>query len=147
MFFDNDMAAQCGVVRKNHSIADFTIVRDVAIGQKVSMVADSSRVSFSSCPTDSDEFSEDILISNLQMSRFTDVLEILALLANGTIRKETVSCPDLGRSAKSDVILQRTSLAQHDRRPNHTIRPNSYVGANLSFGINDRRRVNVHCAT
>src|SRR3981081_4701370 len=147
MFFDNESSAQCVVFRKNHSIAYFTIVRDMAIGQKVSMVADSSHVSFSSCPADSDEFSEDILISNLQMSRFTDVLEILALLANGTIRKETVSCPDLGKSAKSDVILQRTSLAQQHRRPNHTRRPNRYDVATLSVGINDRRRVNVHCAT
>ena len=141
------MSAQCRVVRKNHAIADFAIVRDMAIGQKVSVVADSSQVPFSSCPADSDEFSEDILISDLQVSRFTQVLEILALLANGTIRIETVSCPDLGRSAKSDVILQPTSLAQRDRRPNHTIWPDSYVGANLSFGINDRRRMNVHCAT
>src|ERR1700738_2115144 len=92
MFFDNGMSAQCGVVRKNHSIADFTIVRDMAIGQKVSVVADSSHVSFTSCPADSDEFSEDILISDLQVSRFTHVFEILALLANGTIRKETRSC-------------------------------------------------------
>src|SRR5437660_1502612 len=135
------MSAQCGVVGKNHSIAHFTIVRDMAIGQKVSVVADSSHVSFSSCPADRDEFSEDIFVSNLQVSRFTQVFEILALLANRTIGKETVSCPDLGRPAERNVILQPTSLAQHDRGPNHTVRSDSYVGANLSFGINDRRRV------
>src|ERR1700730_678826 len=147
MFFDNDMSAQCGVVRKNHAVANFAIVRDMAISQKVSLVTDSSRVPFSRSPADSDEFSEDVLVSDLQISRFTDVFEILALLANRTIRIETVSCPDFGRSAKRDVVLQPASLAQHDRRPNHTIRPNCYLGANLSFGINDRRRVNVHCAT
>src|ERR1700730_12277508 len=153
MFFDNDMSSQCGVVRKNHAVANFAIVRDMAISQKVSVVTDSSRVPFSCCPADSDEFSEDILVSDLQVSRFTDVFEILALLANRTIRIETVSGPDFGRSAKSGGGFFRhppprpAPLAQHDSRPNHKIRPNSYVGAHLSFGINDRRRVNVHCAT
>src|SRR5712691_1236452 len=79
---DFDMPCQCSVVRKDNFIANFAVVSDVAVGEKRSTVADLCFSFARRAAADGNEFAKRIFIADLQIRRFTRILEILRLLPN-----------------------------------------------------------------
>src|SRR6266513_6205937 len=140
------VASQRAVVRKNNSISNRAIVRDMAVGEKRATVAD-ARFPFARRATaDCDEFAERVFIADFKVSRFALIFQVLRLLTNRAGGVKFIPRTGAHRSAKRDMLLQPTIRAEHHVRTYYAIGTGDRSGADLCARIDNRGRVNLHVA-
>src|SRR5579863_2919248 len=99
------MTSQRSIVGKNHTISDLTVMRDMCVGQEITVVANDSYISNRGGPVHRDEFAETIVIPDFQVSRFAAILQVLGLLADRTECVEPIASPNLTRPTNRNVML------------------------------------------
>jgi len=121
---DSHMAAHLHGVREDHVIADYAIMRGVAVGHKQTILAD-FRFAMSDCSAvECHEFSNDCIVADKQFGFLTRVLEILRRTGD--------------RGAVIDFYIVADSRARFDRymRIDHAAVADDYVIFNYRIRAN-----------
>src|SRR5215469_11594318 len=104
------MTGQRAIVREDHAISHLAIMGDMAVGQKITVVADPRDRSDSSPSVHRAEFPETIVIADLEVGRFAGIFQILCLLADRAEGVEPVTRADRDRTKNRYLILQPAPL-------------------------------------
>ncbi len=82
---DLDVPGQGSVVGKNDRVADRAIVADVAVGEKISAIADARFARAGRAAVHGDKFAERIFVADLEICRLALIFQILGLLADRAV--------------------------------------------------------------
>ena len=106
MVADLHVTCDCPVIRKNHMASHVAIMRDMAVGEKITMTPNAGVSARSSTAVDRDKLPEGVGVAHFKVGGFTDILEVLSLLAKGGEGKKTVSFPKTRRAHEGHMVLQ-----------------------------------------
>ena len=140
---DRNMTGKGTVIRENNVIAHHAVMSDVTIGEEISVASDDRIRPWSGAPVDGTKFPKGISLADLQISRFTLILQILRALSDRGVGVELIIRPDLTRPGESHMILQPAAVAEPDTGINHTIRTNNDAVTELNAQLDNRSRMNL----
>ena len=106
-----DMTSERPVVRENDRVADRAIVPDVGVGEKISAVTDARLSGLRGAAIHRDKLAKGIVVTDLKISRFAAIFQVLRLLADRAIGVESVPATGVERAAKRDVMLEPAIFA------------------------------------
>ena len=95
------MAGERAVVGEDHCIAHRAIVADMAVGQKISAIADPRLSLGCRAAVDRDELAKGIFVADFEIGRLALIFQILRLLADRAVGVEFVVAPGAHRPASS----------------------------------------------
>src|SRR5262249_11327864 len=141
-----NVTGQCAVIGENDMVAHAAIVADMAVGEKISAIADPGFAFARLSPINRNEFSTSVFVADFQVRRFAAIFQILCLLADRTVSIELVLRANLRRSAEGDVMLQPATWPEEDVRADNAVRTDVCPGTEFCSWIDNGRRVNLHVA-
>ena len=116
----------------------------MGIGQKVIPAAQDGLLAGRSPTVHRDELPEIIFIPHLQIGGLAFVFEILRSPSDRAKGMKGVLFPKATRTLEIHMVLEHTSLAQFDSRPDYAVGPHLHRGGHLSLRMHHGRGMNRH---
>jgi hypothetical protein len=142
MVFDGYVSGQRAHVRNDDVIAESIVMRNVAVSQNVVVGTDLRDFAIACRAIDGNAFAKCIFIADFSSGQATLPFQVLRLQPDAREWKELVAASDSGISVDDDVWMQVATRAQNNMLADYTVVPYLAIGANLGFGVYDRRRMN-----
>lgn len=141
MILDDDVTRDAGGVRENDTIADLAVVGDVRVTQEKVVRTDARGQFLEGAAVNGGIFPEDIMITDFEGGRFTDVFQILGFPADGCEGEKLVAFSEGGNAIQDDVGVEHTIVTERHVRANDTEWANAYVLSEFGLGGNDGCRM------
>ncbi len=139
---DGNMTAKGRSIGYDVPVADAAIVGDMAVHHQQIFIAHPGHHPAARCTrVQGDVFTNGIAISDNELARLSFIFEILRGGTDGGEGKYDIAFAYRGSSLNSDVRHDFAALADLDARPDHAIRPDLHVTAQLRTRIDDCGRM------
>jgi hypothetical protein len=122
--------------------ADDAVVRDVAVGEEVVVTADDRFFTRQSGAVHRGKLAEGVVVPDLKVSGLDFVFQVLGLLTDGGVGKETVVFADASRPKDGDVMLHPGAIANFHIGTDDRVGADVHILANFGGRINDGGGVN-----
>ena len=117
-------------------------MRHMGITKKEIVISNPSRDFRVRATVDRRVFPKYIVVADFQMSRFSDVLEILRFTANHGKREKFVIVANFAGALDHDMRVKNTSIAELYPRPDHAVGSNREVDTKFGIRRNNGSRMN-----
>src|ERR1700752_400793 len=128
VILDRDVSRERNFVRKNIIVADHAVVRDVYSHHEEDARTNTRRLAGAIGPVKRKEFSDDIVVADLEKTRLTFELHILRLPANHRMLENAVPGSDSRESLDDSVRSDLTVWADLNVVFDNNIWAESYTG-------------------
>ena len=128
MILDCDMAGNGAVIGKDNVIAYDAVMRDMGVGEEISVMTDDGFGSWKGAAVDCAKFAERVVISNFQKGRLGVVFQILRALANRAVGIKNIPFSNACRSGYGDMTNEARSASHLDLRADVAEWPDLNIG-------------------
>src|SRR5262249_21574888 len=133
-----DVTGQCPAIAENDMIAHHAVVRDVRVGEEITVRPDPRHAAVSRCRVDGHVLAKHILGTDLQGTGPALVLQVLRLQPDTREWVELAARPDGRMPIEHDVRMKPAPVAEPDLRADDRVRPDLASVPDLGTRVHDR---------
>ena len=142
--FNDHVAGHLNRIRHHDSVAQFTVVAQMAIRHQQVVITHNRALSLIGGAVDGDAFPNGVAITDHHFRGSTLVLEILRFQAETSPREHAVVTSQTQPAVQHGIRTNPGVGANHNIGADHSTRPDHNPGCQLGFGIHHRLGMNLH---